>query len=84
MKKIKYTILYGLCENFFVIPFYLVRFFGTVITVSVPLRSVIKLRFRFRYGINGSGSAKLPSTVAFISYFSLREIIQNPKTLLWE
>ncbi len=35
--------------------------FGTVITVPVPLRSVIKLRFLFPYGKKGSGSAKLPS-----------------------
>ncbi len=37
--------------------------FGTVITDPVPLRSVIKLRFLFRYGKKGSGSAKPPSVL---------------------
>jgi hypothetical protein len=55
MKEIKYTVLYCVCEITISEPL--------LITVPVPLRSVIKLRFQFRYGkkLYGSGSATLIS-----------------------
>jgi hypothetical protein len=70
MKEIKYKILCCVCESFCDSIYYgssyeSGSYSGSVITVPAPLRSVIKLRFRFRYGKSyasyglGSGSATL-------------------------